>query len=83
MTIASTYESALTTLDALRSTIETELGTLAAGSLQQDDGTSVKYATLLKAEANVAAGIAALRGPGSNNAGPSDSVREKLANLGL
>jgi hypothetical protein len=83
MTIAATYESTLTTLDALLTSIEGELATLGAGSLQQDDGTSVKYATLLKAESNVAAGIVALRGPGSNNAGPSDSVRDKLANLGL
>jgi hypothetical protein len=83
MTIASTYEAALTGLDSLLTTIQSELTTLAAGSLQLVDGTSVKYATALKAEENVESAIASLRGPGSNNAGPSDSVREKLANLGL
>jgi hypothetical protein len=81
MTISASTESALSDLDALITTIDSALETAVAASWSAEK--NLKIATLTSARDNAASAVAALRGPGSSNAGPSDQVRNKLSELGL
>jgi hypothetical protein len=81
MTISNDYEDAITALEALQ--VECLAAADAITAPQQDDGSSLKKNTLLKAADNANAAIISLRGPGSTNAGMSDRTRTKLSELGL
>jgi hypothetical protein len=81
MTILASTESAISDLESLLTDVEAAHDAIT--NPQQDDGSSVKKATLAKAHANITGAIAALRGPGSTNAGPSEQVLKKLTELGL